>query len=198
MYQEPIEIDVDFEVPFVDRNVKLDTLSTATSISGTAEFLEKKGYTVDYGTTSRETVSAHVIAHTSRHNDVSVPTSSSMSPATAMIVRDILGEYHYDLLRHADQIRNLVVAKLIEAVDNPRDKMQALSMLGKIPEVGLFVDKVIIPPKSQSASAVQAALKEKLEKYIRNSNATSVSDVKVKEVSTADELEAFKNMETDD
>lgn len=195
MRPDPIPVEADFDIPFTDAPARSGVLKQAESILGTAEFLEKKNVDVDYGVPDKQRVVQEMINSMQTNGESRYIQVSGMSPSTALLVREILGNYNYDLLRHADQIRNMVITKLIEQADNPRNQMQALHLLGKIPEVGLFSEKVVVAEMPKNSSEVQEKLREKLKQYI---NAGTISNAEVKPVNVKQEIQDLKGLMSDD
>ena len=75
-----------------------------------------------------------------------------------------MSEYDWRVIQHADQIRFLVTNKLIGLSDHrdPRVQLKAVELLGKLADVGMFVDKQEITYKQQTAEELQAQLQAKL------------------------------------
>ena len=72
------------------------------------------------------------------------------------------------VVESALHIRHLVTNKLLIESDNPdpRVRMRALELLGKISDVGLFSEKSEITITHQSTDDLRAKLKGKLEKLV--------------------------------
>lgn len=70
-------------------------------------------------------------------------TSQNFRPATYGLVNELIKEYSVRVVDNATQIRLLVTNKLLLESDNPDPKvrMRALELLGKITDVGLFTEK---------------------------------------------------------
>ncbi len=85
-------------------------------------------------------------------------------PATIVKLEAIITEYDWRVIQHADQIRQLVTNKLIDLSDNKdaRVQLKAVELLGKLADVGMFVDKQEVTYKQQSAAELQEQLQKKL------------------------------------
>jgi len=85
-------------------------------------------------------------------------------PAIILKLRSLLDEYDHEVLRDATQIRRFVTNRLLEeSNDNdPRIRMKALELLGKITEVGLFSERSIVTIEHKTTAELEAALKENL------------------------------------
>ena len=86
------------------------------------------------------------------------------TPETIVKLEALVSEYDWRVIQHADQIRFLVTNKLIGLSDHrdPRVQLKAVELLGKLADVGMFVDKQEITYKQQTAEELQAQLQAKL------------------------------------
>ena len=68
---------------------------------------------------------------------------STLTPASLILSDSILKEFGRSVVESAVQIRHLVTNKLLLETDNPdpRVRIRALELLGKISDVGLFAEK---------------------------------------------------------
>ena len=81
-----------------------------------------------------------------------------------MLARNIIAEYSHAVVDRAVQIRHLVTNKLILESDNPDPKIRirALELLGKISDVGLFTERSEVVVTHQSSSELEERLRSKL------------------------------------
>lgn len=86
------------------------------------------------------------------------------TPAGALRFKAIVDEYDHKVVEHADQIRMMVTNKLIELFDNKdaRIQIKAAELLGKIADVGMFVDKQEVTYKQSSVEDLENRLRAKL------------------------------------
>jgi hypothetical protein len=92
-------------------------------------------------------------------------TQANLPRPEAILKLDaMLQTYDHRVIQHADQIRTLVTNKLLELSDNrdPKVQLKAVELLGKLADVGMFVEKQEITYKQRSDEDIQQALKEKL------------------------------------
>jgi hypothetical protein len=70
---------------------------------------------------------------------------------------------------HAVEVRHLVTNKLLEESQNPdpRIRIRALELLGKVSDVGLFTEKHEITVTHQTTDDLRHKLREKLQKLTR-------------------------------
>ena len=73
-------------------------------------------------------------------------------------------QYDYKVVQHADQIRNIVTNKLLSLSDHrdPKVQIKAVELLGKLADVGMFVEKQEITYKQVTDDELDALLNEKL------------------------------------
>jgi hypothetical protein len=88
----------------------------------------------------------------------------SHSAASVALAGDLLQDFGVSVVKSAQQVRNLVTNKLIVESDNPDPKvrLKALEMLGKISDVGLFTEKSEVTITHTSDNELRRRLREKL------------------------------------
>jgi hypothetical protein len=88
------------------------------------------------------------------------------TPAALLLTASILKDYGHKIVEEASQVRHMVVNKLIQETDNPdpRIRVKALELLGKVSDVGLFTEKQEITVTHQTTDDLRARLRRKLEK----------------------------------
>jgi hypothetical protein len=100
------------------------------------------------------------------------------TPAAVQHLVGMLTAYDWEFVERAKEIRGYAVAQILEETknSNPSVRLKALSMLGKITEVGLFTDKIEIKKIDASDAELDQRIKDKLARF------TGVVDVGVKDV----------------
>ena len=86
-----------------------------------------------------------------------------------MVLTDaILKEFGQSVVENSLHIRHLVTNKLLLESENadPRIRLRALELLGKISDVGLFAEKSEITITHQSTDDLRGRLRGKLEKLV--------------------------------
>lgn len=88
--------------------------------------------------------------------------------ATLVHLEAILAEYDRDLLNVSSRMRSYVTNKLlIETIDDdPRVRIKALELLGKITSVGLFSENINVEVKHRKIEDIDSELNILLEKYL--------------------------------
>lgn len=79
----------------------------------------------------------------------------------------MLSQYDWEFVNQAKELRGYVVAQLLEDSKNPdpRHRLRALEMLGKVTEVGLFTERMHITKVDMTDEALEAKIKAKLDKF---------------------------------
>ena len=97
---------------------------------------------------------------------VTTKRAASLTPASLVLTNNILQEFGHSVVESALQVRHLVTNKLIDETENPdpRVRIRALELLGKISDVGLFAEKSEVTITHQSTDDLRARLREKLQK----------------------------------
>lgn len=94
------------------------------------------------------------------------PTKFERQMPEAMVKLDaLLTAYDYDLLEDANRMRLYVTNRLVEESDDPdpKNRLRALEMLGKITEVGLFTERKEINIHTRTSEDLTEELRHKLE-----------------------------------
>jgi len=94
--------------------------------------------------------------------------TSALMPASLQNIRTYLDEYGRAVVNHAVEIRHAVTNRLIEESINPdpRIRIRALELLGKISDVGLFTDRTEITITHQTTDELRLKLRAKLQRLI--------------------------------
>lgn len=97
---------------------------------------------------------------------VTTKRAATLTPASLVLTNNILQEFGHSVVESALQVRHLVTNKLIDETENPdpRVRIRALELLGKISDVGLFAEKSEVTITHQSTDDLRAKLREKLQK----------------------------------
>ena len=90
------------------------------------------------------------------------------TPATVQHLFMMLSDYDHQVVQEAVQLRRFVTNKLIEdaGLSDPRHRLKALELLGKISDVGLFSEKTEITVKNLSQEDLETQIKSKLYKIL--------------------------------
>lgn len=170
------------------RTEVLELHTKAAALFNTAEFLEAFG--IDTTPTEVDKVAARAAFHSSvsavtpeSGNAVPANTGAITTPAAAKYLKSILSEYDHVVVNSAVQIRTYVTNKLIEETANPDPKIRirALELLGKVGDVGLFVERSEVTVKHKTTVELEASIKERVAKLLELKSKREVQDAQIKE-----------------
>ena len=119
-------------------------------------------------------------------NKITATQTKALSvPATVQHLYAMLSDYDHQVVQEAVQLRRFVTNKLIEdaGLSDPRHRLKALELLGKISDVGLFAEKTEITVKHLSQADLETEIKSKLYKILGK---TSVIDTTFEVVDVKD------------
>jgi hypothetical protein len=107
----------------------------------------------------------------------------------------LLNEYDRTVVKSAAQLRTYITNRLILETDSPdpRVRLKALEMLGKVSDVGLFTDKTEITMRHRPTEELEQLLRERLTRVIE----AEVSQPTPAASKTATEID-FSELKTDD
>lgn len=175
-------------LPEAEKDV-LNLHEKVAALFKTVEFL--KAFGADDTPNEEDMVKARAGFHASI-TDSTDPSTVPANIATVntagsvMHLKQILSEYDHVVVKSAVQIRTYVTNKLIEESTNPDAKirMRSLELLGKIGDVGLFIERSEITVKHKTTIELQASIKERISKLLQvRSKAEEIQDVPIKAVS---------------
>jgi len=190
----------DIGVPYSDDIPYIDLRARAEAACNTAAMLEEHGLDVKPTSEDEEIAAKLALAYadnpekTSRK--VSTKRASTLPPAALMMTHNILTEFGHSVVESAVQVRHLVTNKLIEETENPdpRVRIRALELLGKISDVGLFTDKTEVTITHRTTDELRESLRAKLSKLVNPEE--DVVDAEFVETGTID-VDAELGIETE-
>jgi hypothetical protein len=111
-------------------------------------------------------------------------TKQIFKPGVAVKLGAILEEYDVEIAKSSAQLRTVATNKLIELIDDPDPKvrLKAVEMIGKIADVGLFAERTEITITTKSTEELEKELMGVLKDYV---------DVEAKEVEEVNEVRAL-------
>jgi hypothetical protein len=106
------------------------------------------------------------------------------TPAAVQHLVGMLTAYDWEFIAQAKELRGYTVAKIVEETQNPNAsiRLKALTLLGKVTEVGLFTEKIEVKKADLTDTELDQRIKEKLNRFMQV--------VDVIDVSSTDEEEA--------
>lgn len=156
----------------------------------TVQELIKQGATVPI--TDGDKAHSHQIAASGK-----LPPVKELTPGTIVNLEAILTDWDNEVLDVARRLRNYVTNKLImESVDpDPKQRIKALELLGKVSNVGLFSEKIDITVTHRTVEDIEKELVKTLEMYMGE-----VEEVKdpLPEVKSIAEIDLDEELGTED
>ena len=142
---------------------------------------------IDTTPTEADLKVAESIVYAIAENELKVNTTidtkkaSVIRPQTYYAVDAILKEFSIRVVDNASQIRYLVTNKLVieSTNEDPRIRIRALELLGKITDVGLFTEKSEVTVTHRSTEAITESLRDKIRRLMNPESVTDVDVVKV-------------------
>jgi len=178
----------ELSVPLPSEREKMLLLhEKADALFNTAEFLTA------FGVPSEPTEADQVAARAAFHESANTVQNSALplaktdaikTSAAARHLKAVLSEYDEIVVKSAVQIRTYVTNKLIEETTHPdaRIRMRALELLGKVGDVGLFVERSEVTVRHKTTVELEDSIKSRIAKLLElRSAAEDVVDVSPKE-----------------
>ena len=169
----PLPDDFESEEPkSFDQKVKV--------AAATAKVLVDAGAEIPVSTQEKKEASDLFKEFTNPEHKTTVNASVNKAlstPATVQHLFMMLSDYDHQVVQEAVQLRRFVTNKLIEdaGLSDPRHRLKALELLGKISDVGLFSEKTEITVKNLSQEDLETQIKSKLYKILGKTAAIDTS-----------------------
>jgi len=167
-----IVLDPEVGVPLAADITYADLRERAEAACNTALLLADSGLDVTPNNEDRDVAAGLAIEYAENPEKTSKKVSrariAKMTPASLILTNSILQEFGRSVAESATQIRHLVTNKLLLESENPdpRVRIRALELLGKISDVSLFAEKSEVTITHQSTDDLRAKLRQKLEKLV--------------------------------
>lgn len=167
-----LTLEPELGVPYSDDIPYVDLRARAEAACNTTELLEKHGLEVEDTQQSNEVAAKLAVAYADNPEKTSKivnhKRAATLPPASLRSVHHILTQFSHSVVESAVQVRHLVTNKLIEETENPdpRVRIRALELLGKISDVGLFSEKSEVTVTHQTTDELRERLRSKLSKLV--------------------------------
>jgi hypothetical protein len=160
-----VEPDLAIQMPMDNIPLK-DFREKAIAACASAEFLG-----LDMEPTAEDQEAAEKVVYTVASEEEKANkklAKQDLKPATYHQVKSILNEFSTRVVDNALQIRLLVTNKLIIDSDSEDDRtrLRALELLGKISDVGLFVEKSEVTITNRSTQDLVDSVRAKIQKLM--------------------------------
>lgn len=171
---EMLELQPELGVPIPPDMPYIDLRERAEAACRAIELLEIHGFDAPAPTTEDKQIAAKLatayaqdpVATSQKANTLN---TSALTPASLQNIRSYLDEFGRAVVTHAVEVRHLVTNRLLEESNNPdpRIRIRALELLGKVSDVGLFTDKQEITITHQTTDELRERLRGKLQRLVR-------------------------------
>jgi hypothetical protein len=167
-----MELVPDIGIPYEPALKYVDLLERAKAACNTAQSLTQYGAQFPPDADDKKAAATMAGTYASDPEAVSKAISSAkastFTPASMILTASILEEFKARIVTESVHIRNLVTNKLLLETESgdARIRLKACELLGKISDVGLFVDKSEVVHKHESTEELRTQLKEKLVRLI--------------------------------
>ena len=159
-------VKIDKTTPSIDLKDRME------SAANTAKELGKHGLDVEPTKEDKDVAAKLAVAYADNPEKTSKKATPKkvavLTPASLILTDSILQEFGRSVVESSVQIRHLVTNKLLLETDNPdpRVRIRALELLGKISDVGLFAEKSEVTITHQSTDDIKEKLRSKLAKLV--------------------------------
>ena len=166
-------IEPEIGVPLADDMPNVDLKERAEAACNTALELAEHGLDLEPTVEDEDTAAKLALAYADdpekTSKKVTTKKAAKLTPASIVLTNNILQEFGHSVAESATQIRYLVTNKLLleSENDDPRIRIRALELLGKISDVGLFAEKTEVTVTHQSTDDLRDKLRGKLEKLVQ-------------------------------
>ena len=153
--------------------------------ANTAERLHRNGLKLDKSQENDEIAAQIATAYAAdpmgTAKQITPARAATLPPAVLLQTRDILDTFGRAVVKQALEVRHLVTNKLILESENPDPKVRirALELLGKISDVGLFTERTEITVTHQSTDDLRTKLREKFNRLKEVEDAKVISPLEL-------------------
>lgn len=170
-----------------DKEARMDMRDKARAAANTVSLLEKHGLDTALDEEDMFLAGQQVPAYAedpeAASKAFSAKTIAQTPPAALQLTHKILEDYGHSIVQSSVQIRHMVVNKLVQETENPdpRIRVKALELLGKMSDVGLFTERSEVTVTHQSTEDLRAQLKARLNRLKDVTPAGAIEDAEVVE-----------------
>ena len=167
-----IRVEPEIGIKLEDDPLPIDLKDRVEAAANTAKELENHGLDIEPTQEDKDVTAKISTAYSGDPETTSKKVNnkklSTVTPASIVMTHGILKEFGRSVVESSKQIRDLVTNKLLIESENPdpRVRIRALELLGKISDVGLFSEKSEITVTHQSTDDLREKLRQKLAKLV--------------------------------
>ena len=161
-------VPTDKDVPLITESVtpSVEIAEHAKAVFKTADFLRDAGLDDDI-TEAERTESREIFVGSEVERKM--PTSSKV----ARHLRALINRYDEQVIESAVQARAYILNRLLEISDPEGEakigeQIRALELMGKVSEIGMFMERIEVSINTKSTEELEAELVQALSKYMGN------------------------------
>ena len=161
-----IRVEPEIGIKLEDNPLPIDLKDRVEAAANTAKELENHGLDIEPTQEDKDVTAKISTAYSGDPETTSKKVNnkklSTVTPASIVMTHGILKEFGRSVVESSKQIRDLVTNKLLIESENPdpRVRIRALELLGKISDVGLFSEKSEITVTHQSTDDLREKLRQ--------------------------------------
>lgn len=167
-----ILVSPEIGVPYSDEVPYIDLRQRAEAACNTVDELVLNGLEIEVTEEDKEIAATLAAAYANDPDKTSKKVThkraAKLRPASLVLVGNILDEFKESVVESSAHIRHLVTNKLLLETENPdpRIRLRALELLGKISDVSLFAEKTEVTVTHKTTDELRESLRSKLSKLI--------------------------------
>tara|TARA_R100001126_G_scaffold90891_1_gene60339 strand:+ start:108 stop:704 length:597 start_codon:yes stop_codon:yes gene_type:complete len=168
-----ITVEPELGIEFSPNLPPVDLKTRTKHAAETAKELEKHGLNLEPTKEDKDIAAKLTVAYAddpeTTSKKVTTKKASTLTPASLVLTNNILKEFGQSVVESATHIRHLVTNKLLLETENPDPKVRirALELLGKMSDVSLFAEKSEVTVTHQSTDDLRERLRAKLNKLVK-------------------------------
>ena len=168
-----ITVEPELGIEFSPNLPPVDLKTRTKHAAETAKELEKHGLNLEPTKEDKDIAAKLTVAYAddpeTTSKKVTTKKASTLTPASLVLTNNILKEFGQSVVESATHIRHLVTNKLLLETENPDPKVRirALELLGKMSDVSLFAEKSEVTVTHQSTDDLREKLRAKLNNLVK-------------------------------
>ena len=168
-----ITVEPELGIEFSPNLPPVDLKTRTEYAAKSAKELEKHGLHLEPTKEDKDVAAKLTVAYAddpeATSKKVTTKKAAALTPASLVLTNNILKEFGQSVVESATHIRHLVTNKLLLETENPDPKVRirALELLGKMSDVSLFAEKSEVTVTHQSTDDLREKLRAKLNKLVK-------------------------------
>jgi len=168
-----ITVEPELGIEFSPNLPPVDLKTRTEYAAKSAKELEKHGLNLKPTKEDKDVAAKLTVAYAddpeATSKKVTTKKAAALTPASLVLTNNILKEFGQSVVESATHIRHLVTNKLLIETENPDPKVRirALELLGKMSDVSLFAEKSEVTVTHQSTDDLREKLRAKLNKLVK-------------------------------